>query len=36
MSEYRSIFNVIGLVVAVWLIYLAVEVAKHVNAWPFS
>lgn len=28
--------GVIGLVVAVWLCYLAIEVAKHVHAWPFG
>jgi uncharacterized membrane protein len=28
--------GVVGLVVAVWLIYLAIEVARHVHAWPFN
>lgn len=23
------------LVVVVWLVYLAITVARHVNAWPF-
>lgn len=27
--------SVAGLVVAVWFVYLAVEVARHVHAWPF-
>lgn len=34
MNRYGP-WSVLGLVVAVWLIYLSVEVAKHVNAWPF-
>jgi uncharacterized membrane protein len=29
-------FGILGVVVAVWLIYLSIEVAKHVNAWPFG
>jgi uncharacterized membrane protein len=28
--------SVLGFVVAVWLIYLSIEVARHVNAWPFN
>lgn len=31
-----GVFGVLGFVIAVWLIYLAVEVAKHVHAWPFG
>ncbi len=32
----NSVLSVLGLVVAVWLIYLAIEVAKHVHAWPLA
>ena len=32
----QSPWSLIGIVVAVWLIYLSIEIAKHVNAWPFS
>lgn len=35
-QRYGPGFSVIGLVLAVWLLYLAVEIAKHVNAWPFG
>jgi hypothetical protein len=27
--------SAVGLVLAVWLLYLAVKVAEHVSAWPF-
>ncbi len=26
----------LGLIVVGWLVYLAIEVAKHVHAWPFG
>jgi hypothetical protein len=28
-------WGAVGLVIAVWLVYLTVEVAKFVHAWPF-
>lgn len=28
--------QILGIVVAVWLIYLSIEVARHVSAWPFG
>jgi hypothetical protein len=31
-----GVFGVLGFVLAVWLIYLSIEVAKHVAAWPFG
>lgn len=34
--DLRSVGGLVGLVVCVWLIYLAIMVARHVNAWPFS
>ena len=36
MTDRFGAWGVIALVVAVWLLYLAVEVAKHVHAWPFG
>ena len=36
MPDLRSPWSLIGIVVAVWLIYLSIEIAKHVNAWPFG
>lgn len=32
----RDIFPVVGVVVAIWLLYVTVMVAKHVQAWPFN
>jgi len=29
-------FGILGLVVAVWLVYLAIKMAQHVDAWPFG
>lgn len=30
-----TITSVLALAVVVWLLYLAVKVAQHVQAWPF-
>lgn len=27
--------SVVALVILVWFLYLSIEVAQHVNAWPF-
>ena len=32
----RNIWGVVVFVIAVWLLYLTIEIARHVNAWPFS
>ena len=34
--DLRSLGGIVGLVIAVWLLYLAIKVAQHVDAWPFS
>jgi hypothetical protein len=27
--------TILGFVIGAWFFYLAIEVARHVNAWPF-
>jgi len=34
--DFRSLGGVLGLVVAVWLIYLTIKLAQFLDAWPFS
>jgi hypothetical protein len=34
--NWTPIGQILLVVIAVWLIYLSIEVARHVNAWPFS
>lgn len=36
MNQLRGPLSVLGLIVAIWLVYLFVEIAKHVQAWPFN
>jgi hypothetical protein len=35
-QDFRTFGGVLGLVIIVWLLYLAIKVAQHVNAWPFG
>jgi hypothetical protein len=32
----RPFASALAFVVALWFIYLTVEVARHVHAWPFN
>lgn len=36
MARFGTPGGIVALVFAVWLIYLTIEVARHVGAWPFA
>lgn len=35
MNRVGGLSGAAGLVLLVWFLYLSIEVAKHVGAWPF-
>jgi hypothetical protein len=34
--DLRSLGGVLGLIIAVWLVYLTIKLAQFLDAWPFS
>jgi len=35
MNRFGTVGSIVGLAVAVWLVYFVVEVSKTVHVWPF-